>query len=93
MLVGTSLEDLPGPHRSIIVLRLFRVLAVLIRLRQLGFPQIICFFGINIRKDEIEDIGIPAGSMTFDAVFDILNVTSVSYKQKMGKDALLIYLW
>ena len=92
MLVETSLKELPGVHRSIIVLRLFGVLAVLIRFCQLGFPQIIYLFGIDIGKYEIEDIRIPACRMTLDAFFDILNFTSVSHKQKMGKGFLLIHL-
>jgi len=38
----------------------------------LGFPYVVCLFGIDVWEHQIKDISVPACSMTFDAFLDIL---------------------
>ena len=38
------------------------------------FPHIVRMFGVNVRKDKIEHIRVPAGCVTINTVFDVLDI-------------------
>lgn len=44
----------------------------LLRFSQLFLPDGVGAVGIQVREDEVEDVGIPARGMAVDAFFDVL---------------------
>ena len=44
----------------------------LLRFSQLFLPDVVGGVGVQVREDEVEDVGIPARGMAVDAFFDVL---------------------
>ena len=49
------------------------IIALLLRrLSELLLPAAVCFGGVDVGEDEVEDFRVPGDGLAFDAFFDVL---------------------